>query len=99
MPAVCAPEHEAALVVEVADALAVAVVVGARTSHSGEDPIGASRDQTRKKLAGIDWDLSPKCCRHAVPSISFAGVLLMRSLSVETSLPAPSVLHNTSAHP
>ena len=99
MPAVCAPEHEAALVGEVADALAVAVVIGARTAHSGEDPIGASRDQTRKKLGGIDWGLNPKCCRHTVPSLSFAGVLLKRSLLGDTSLPAPSVLHNTSAHP
>ena len=100
MPTVWAPEHEAAFVFEMTDALAVAMVVDARTAHSGEDPIGASRDQIRKQLGNVNWGLQPKHCRHACPSCSFTGLLvLMRSMPEGASLPAFSVRHNTSAHP
>jgi hypothetical protein len=50
MATVGAPEDEATFVFEMTDALAVAAVVGARTAHSGEDPVGESRDQIRKQL-------------------------------------------------
>ena len=57
MPTVGAPEHEATLVFEMTDALAVAGMVGARTANSGENPIGPSRDQILKQLGNFDWDL------------------------------------------
>ena len=57
MPTVRAPEHEATFVFEMTDALAVAAVIGAGAAHSGEDPIGASRDQIRKQLGNVNRGL------------------------------------------
>jgi hypothetical protein len=57
MATVGTPEYEAAFVFEMTDTPAVAAVVGARPAHSGEDPIGASRDQIRKQLGNFDWGL------------------------------------------
>ena len=57
MPTVGAPEHQTTFVFEMTDTLAVAAVVGARTAHSGEDPIGARRDQVRKQLGNFNRGL------------------------------------------
>lgn len=57
MATVGAPEHEATFVFEMTDAPAIAAVVGTRTPHPGEDPIGPSRDQVLEQLGNFNGDL------------------------------------------